>query len=299
MTKNHKLSDSTQRTTSSIIVICHRRTSHLERVLEALSGCNSIEKFHVVFVVQDPIESVLQIIREFPYFHSILTTHSSEHQSTAQSINGNVFSGLAHCFNDLKSKFVVVLEDDIVLSRDALDFFEFVVDSQSQYSNFRGVNGFSETVAPLIASKSLVRVNHGLGWGWAITHKTYSELSKFWSGKEDNHWDFIVEPYIRTGFVVNPVQSRVLNIGFDESATHTSGDMVLGESIQTSFFSNNIVSGEQFKIIDSDFLWQGNNISYSQQSQQYLIRRWLIFFTFFVFRDSRIYHRVRRFLLGN
>ena len=296
MVKPLKLPDYPQSTAHSIIVICHRRTSHLERVLGALSSCSSIEKFHVVFVVQDPIEPVLRIIREFPYSHSILRIDGSFYRSTAQSINGNVFAGLAHCFNELQSKFVIVLEDDIVLSRDALDFFEFTIESQSHFSSFRGVNGFSEIVAPVNASTSSVRVSYGLGWGWAITQKTYSKLCKFWSGKEDNHWDFIIEPYVRTGFVVNPIQSRVLNIGFDESATHTSGDTVLGQSIQSSFLSNAPVSGEQFRILDSDFFWQGKNIKYSQQSRRDLMKNWLIFVSFFVLRDSRIYHRVRRFL---
>lgn len=283
-------------TLRSIIVICHRRTSHLERVLGALASCTSIESFHVVFVVQDPIKPVLQIIREFPYSHSILTTDCSLSRSTAQSINGNVFAGLEHCFNKLHSEFVIVLEDDIVLSKDALKFYEFAINSQSMFSGFRGVNGFSEMVAPVGASKSFVRVSHGLGWGWAITEKTYSILRKFWTGKEDNHWDFIIEPYVRTGFVVNPIQSRVLNIGFDESATHTSGDSVLGESIQSSFSSNAPNYSELFEIIDTDFFWQGKNIRFSLLSYLDMMKNWLIFLTFFIFKDSRFYHRVRHFL---
>ena len=290
---------SLHKTNQAILVICYRRTTHLIRVLEALANSQSIENYKTVFVVQDPIEPVLQIARSFPYEYEILTTESPSYYSAAQSINSNLFTGLRHCFKDLNSEFVSVLEDDIVLSADALMFFESVMAAEAGHSGFRGVNGFSEMIAPSSSSVNYVRVNHGLGWGWAINQRTFSQLCKFWSGTEDNHWDFILESFVRTGYVVNPIQSRVMNIGFDETATHTSGDTDLGRSIQASFLSNQTSLPDSFLEIDIDFFWRGETIRFSKISNFDLTKKWLIFITFFICRDSRIYHRIRRLLQGH
>jgi len=289
---------SLRKANQAILVICYRRTTHLIKVLEALANSQSIENYKIVFVVQDPVEPVLQIARSFPYDYEILTTESPSYYSSAQSINMNLFTGLRHCFKVLNSEYVVVLEDDIVLSADALMFFESVMTAQAGHSGFRGVNGFSETIAPFSNSVNYVRVHHGLGWGWAINQRTYSQLCKFWSGTEDNHWDFIFESFVRTGYVVNPIQSRVINIGFDETATHTSGDTDLGRSIQASFFSNQTPLSDGFSEIDIDFFWRGKNIRFSRISNFDLTKQWLIFIAFFICRDSRIYHRIRRHLQG-
>jgi hypothetical protein len=280
----------------SILILCHRRTVHLEVVLRALEGCNGVSDFTIVFVVQDPTEPVLQVIQKFSLESKLLEIDGSNYNSSAQAINGNLFYGLDFCFNQLKTSFVVVLEDDIVLSRDALSYFDSVIGLEGNNSAFRGVNAFSETIAPPYLENSFVRTNYGLGWGWAINSKLYSRILKFWSGTENNHWDFIFEPYLRTGYVINPFRSRVLNIGFDESATHTSGNRDLGIRMSNSFNSASGAFIQPVSEANFDYYWMGKKINYSNVSFVQLFCRKLIFRAFTVLGDSRSYHKIRYFL---
>jgi hypothetical protein len=219
-----------------ILILCYRRTFHLSQVISALEDAYLVDTFTVIFVIQDPIDSVLEIINSSTIQNKILTyTDGANYSSPAQAINGNLAHGLSFAFDKLSADLVVVLEDDIVISKDALCFFRQVTKSHLGHKKFRGVNGFSREVADPFFKNEYLRLNFGLAWGWAIPKRTYMRLIRFWDGNENNHWDFIFEPYIRTGYVVNPFRSRVLNIGFDESATHTSGDAVLGSEMQRSF----------------------------------------------------------------
>jgi hypothetical protein len=47
------------------------------------------------------------------------------------------------------------------------------------------------------------------------------KLTNFWNGRENEHWDGLVEHYVKTGFVAMPILSKINNIGFGNSATHT------------------------------------------------------------------------------
>lgn len=280
----------------SILILCHRRTTHLETVLAALESCAGATDFTIVFVIQDPTEPVLQVIRKFSLASRLLEIDGSIYNSSAQAINGNLFSGLDFCFNQLKTSFVVVLEDDIVLSKDALLYFDAVIGLEGNRPAFRGVNAFSETIPPPFLENSFVRTSYGLGWGWAINSKLYSKIVKFWLGTEDNHWDFILEPYLRTGYVVNPLRSRVLNIGFDESATHTSGNKDLGIRMLNSFSSASGDSSQPISEANFDYYWMGRKINYSDVGCFHLICRKMIFRAFTLLGDSRLYHKIRYLL---
>jgi hypothetical protein len=280
----------------SIIILCYRRTTHLKQVLTALQNCTAVEDFKMVFVVQDPIAPVLQIIREFPYEKTILSIDGSAYRSAAQAINGNLFVGLDFCFSQMMSSFVIVLEDDIVLSTDALDYFDSIIQSHKNDSSFRGVNAFSEAIAEPTLGDAYVKTNFGLGWGWAMESGSYFKIRRFWRGTEDNHWDFIFEPYLRTGFVVNPIRSRMHNIGFDDSATHTSENIELGRRILDSFSSSVNEPHVQVREVDYDFFWMGEKINYSELNLRRITSNKIVHISFLLFGDSRIFHRIRRFM---
>ena len=286
----HSLSD------KSIVILCHRRTRHLEQVLIALEKCEGAANFTTVFVIQDPTEPVLEIIRHFPHPFISLKIDGSSYNSSAQAINGNLFTGLEFCFTQLKSSYVVVLEDDIVLSKDALFYFESTIRLNGDNPSFRGVNAFSETICDSALQNAYVRTNYGLGWGWAIHSSIYSKILKFWKGTEDNHWDFILEPYLRTGFVINPLRSRALNIGFDESATHTSGNQEIGVRMFESFNSPMEEVVGQYMEVQHDFFWMGKKINYSNVDVFQFACRRLIYFSFLLLGNSKLYHRIRRLL---
>jgi GT2 family glycosyltransferase len=287
----------------TIVILCYKRTDHLEKVLSSLEKALLIDTFSLVFVVQDSYESVLDIINSSKLPNkSILEVNGASYTSPAQAINGNLAKGLEFAFETLGSSLTIVLEDDIVVSKDALCYFRQIHKMYLKDSSFRGINGFSEEYSNFDLQDNVIKINYGLGWGWAIPQRTYNELTRYWSGSENNHWDFIFEPFIRTGFVINPYRSRVKNIGFDKSATHTSMNVDLGRRIELSFECE--PSQHSCKLIEStfEFQWMGESVTQVAQFNSFAKQRFLLqklLFLLYVWggRDKTNYFRIRRRLL--
>lgn len=277
-----------------VVVLCYRRVSHLKAVLDSLSNSIRVEEHLTVFVIQDPIADILELVDSYKQPKIVLTLDGKTYNSSAQAINGNLFHGLEFCFEQLLANRVIVLEDDIVISKDALQFFHEVFDLHESCNKFRGVNGFSEMIPTENEYDAHVRVNHGLGWGWSINRKIYRKIRKTWTGKEDNHWDFSFEPYVRTGFVVNPVRSRIMNIGFDETATHTSRDIELGERIWHSFDHDTRDRLNVTREKKGSFIWREKDISVTRLTTRHWISRRILYLVYFFFNDSRGYHSLKR-----
>jgi GR25 family glycosyltransferase involved in LPS biosynthesis len=128
-----------------------------------------------------------------------------------------------------------VIEDDIVVSSDIIKFMSECLKSFGQESRFRGVMAYSIINSTHFSKGDVVKVNFGIGFGWLITDAIYRDLLEFWTGNEHTHWDYWIEPYLRTGFIVAPIYSRVRNIGFDATASHSSELSKFGHMMDESF----------------------------------------------------------------
>ena len=130
-----------------------------------------------------------------------------------------------------------MLEDDTVLLRDSLLFFDKIHHEYKNSVSFRGINGLSDKANTFCDSELenyYLKGNFGLGWGWSINRRVFEELLKIWTGLEDDHWDAIIEPYIRTGFVINPIRSRVINLGLDGTGTNSRKSVELFDAMSLS-----------------------------------------------------------------
>lgn len=219
-----------------VVIICHRRTEHLKRVLDSLTKAQGIETWEVTFVAQNPTSEVMEIISSFSSTSStILIQDLDSSQVTVRgAINRNLFAGLYDNFLLKKKDYVVVIEDDVLISPDFLTFVEIMVRKFGHESAFRGVNGLSSYTGPRLVG-DYARFSQGFMWGWATTSSNFRKLLRFWNGNEDAHWDHYIEPYLRTGFVINPVFSKVDNIGFDETASHVSSQDPIAHLVHQSY----------------------------------------------------------------
>ena len=224
----------------SIIVLCHKRTEHLRQVLDALSLCAGIEHASLVFVAHDSSESVLNLIEKSPFQRRVvLKVEKMNFVSSAHAINHNLFLGLKFGFINNNSLFCCVVEDDTILAKDALEFMRSCLMKYGNDKRFRGINSYSLNVNEQCGKGDVVKINYGLGQGWCIDRKNYSRLLEFWTGLEKTHWDYFVEPFIRTGYVISPFYSRVKNIGFDSTGSHTRSPDEFSRLMEKSYLLGN------------------------------------------------------------
>jgi hypothetical protein len=203
----------------TIVLIVYNRPLKTVQTLEALKSCYLIEHYSLLVIRQigcEAVENIINAIDWIPCTHII--TSPPDNQSVAYKINHNVRMGLHEAFDENKSDYVVVIEDDVLLGYDFLFFSETMHARYDHNPYFRAVNAFSKE--PLKADNlfSYGTFRYGIGQGWSISRNIWNQIKVFWPVGSNQHFDALVEPWFRNGFVVMPYCSRSCNIGYGGSA---------------------------------------------------------------------------------
>lgn len=223
------------------VFLAFDRPEHFKKAIEKARSSFGFAQLQKYLIIQGSNPEILNYVQNHLKDFFIMQVQHPADKSVKSKINYNTRIGLAKAFEDKNIKVVTVIEDDILVAKTFFLFIEKVFLDFQEDSGFRGVNGFSgkeqfmSEVPP--GHTEITKSNFGLGWGWAISRKAFAHLAPYWSGMEDEHWDSLVEPYVRTGFVINPIKSQVLNIGLDGSGQHSGNNVELTEKMHSSFDS--------------------------------------------------------------
>ena len=228
-----------------LMLLCHERTDHLRRVIESIKVAEGVRDYVTLAIIDGQSPEVLSILSSDLEPDFILRIENPRGSLARARIARSLRSGLKFAFEAVKSPYVVVLEDDIQVAPTFLQFVEAAHQEFGDDGSYRGVNGFSREVIDQLkpgTPEPVAKLNYGLGWGWSITDHIYRKLTRLLTHprRSEWHWDFAIEPQVRTGYVVNPIVSKVRNLGFDFSATHTSGSAAaqLGSQMEQSYAAN-------------------------------------------------------------
>ena len=222
----------------SLLVLGHDRPSHLSRTLLALKVLREFPNYRLFIVLDGNFPAVQEVVENSVSPELIAQSNPPANYAARHRIHYNLRVGLELAFSDPDTPYCVVLEDDIVVSRDFLPFIHSVMSTKRKDPFLRAINGFSSLKEPdYLGGHKFIRGNFGVGWGWALPRRTYRKMKTVLDRKGDFHWDTLVEPIMRTGYVINPVASLVLNIGLDGSGSHTGsrGDDELARALAKSF----------------------------------------------------------------
>lgn len=220
----------------AVLLVTHKRRDTLEKVIDSLE-CAWIDQYKRLIVIHHVQENlVLNMIKNITFTNpDIISVDRSQVKEPKEAINRNIFEGLDRIFSDPEIAYVTVVEDDIEISRDFLEFNSSVMEKEIANPEFQGINGFSGAVFNQNLSSNYGKFKFGFGWGWTIPRKTWKSLEEHWSTDFTEHWDALVESRVRCGFVVMPHNSRILNLGVGSSATHTFEGSPLIDKLKYSF----------------------------------------------------------------
>ena len=258
----------------AILLVAFNRPAELTLVLDSVKNSN-LDPIKRLVVVQQPgnIE-VSDICSRIDWADTELCLNQPIGNSVASKINNNIYTGLNLSFSDVNVDWVAVLEDDIVVAKDFFKFIDYIMKRYSDSKNFRGVNGFSGVLGNEENSADQYgEYRYGFGWGWAINRRNWELLQRIWNGKEESHWDVQVENFVKTGFVVMPVRSRILNVGFNGRATHTkriNSSVIAQEEKLRKSFVDVYYSGSYLKV-QKDLNWRKDCRPYLQPSNLFAI----------------------------
>lgn len=257
-----------------ICIFSYKRKTELEKTLQSLRHCIDVEQYPIYIFSDnakspDEIEDVKEVrdyINELDYlnFKEIFFAH--ENKGLANSIIDGV--------SQIISKYgkVIVLEDDLIVAPNFLQFMESALDYYKDHKEVFSISGYSPKLATLDNyNKDFYFSPRASSWGWATWKdrwdtvdwevKTYSKFRhnlfeqwRFTKGGIDlpgmlrdqmvgkiNSWAirWVYQQFLNNQITVYPKISKVRNIGFGQNATHTKKTIrfntVIDEGDQTEF----------------------------------------------------------------
>lgn len=242
---------------SPIVLFAYRRVP--KETIESLLR-NDLAKQSVLFIYSDGYKSevdkndvleVREYLKTIKGFKSTQITESPQNKGLASSI----ISGVSEVIK--KYEKTIVLEDDLIVSTDFLEYMNNALNFYKEDSNIWSISGYGPKLPCLEDyDKDLYLSPRGSSWGWASWKdrwdsvdwgvKDFEKLKhdkqtrkEFELGGDDMYkmlelqilgkidswairWCF--SQFLQDKYTVYPVQSKIANDGFNDSkGTHNSG----------------------------------------------------------------------------
>jgi hypothetical protein len=203
-----------------IVVFCHSRAELLNLCLSSIVNASGFNGWNLVIVHQKGFTDVETILRNYNQFIHTLISVEPSFNFPLGNINYNRILGTKIGFDILGADYLLGIEEDNLISLDALSFIDFAYKKYQKSNSFRGINlgsiEFGNTITP--AGYSLLRF--GLhGSAGVLTKKTWCDIKAkklldFDLNNPNFAWDARIEFYLKTGFMVTPNLSRNLDLGY-------------------------------------------------------------------------------------
>lgn len=189
----------------SLTVSAYNRPEMLSQSLASLSRCVGISSARV-FVLCDRSDSTdecLRISNEFGF-----ECFASD---TRLGCNKNIKTCLYAGLNLMREDFHVHIEDDIVLCRDAIQWFSWARDTYRRDRSIFTVAGYHRAGNGRIDECS--RRRWFSSWGWGTWADRLEEIVGSINEESPVSWDIQAQEARKTRFEVFPTVSRAQNIG--------------------------------------------------------------------------------------
>lgn len=208
-----------------IITTAHwNRPVYSRRMAESLAACRGIEKCHVIARIEPSefSDEIIESLGKIPS-HGITIIENRERFGCGENTYECLRSGFTqgsrpHRLDD----FVIHVEDDVLLARDALEFFAWARDHYAGDQSVLNVTAWQN-----LQSRHHQEMHHEVvrdpwfsPWGWGTWRDRWLTISDQW---ESNPWDVNINERVRQGRVqICPTLSRAQNIGA-EAGTYCPG----------------------------------------------------------------------------
>jgi len=258
-----------------IILIAFKRAEKTKKVLKAIRSLKVIEEFQLLVVRQDGSDQVKAIVDDINWIHVIhYVTSYPETRTPKFCINENIRFGLTKSFELHDASYVVVVEDDIILGYDFLEFCNQMHERYHGNKSFRAVNAFSKEEYSVAKLFNYGTFRFGIGWGWSINADIWYRLKKYWPPQLDEHFDSLIEPWIKGGFVVMPMCSRCDNIGWgDGNHSPTDQEDQIYTSLSKSFVGILEFNTKEFEISNTcQYTWREDCERYKKFNFYYWLK---------------------------
>jgi hypothetical protein len=256
----------------SIILIVFNRPDKTRETLAALRKVYLIEQFNLIVIRQEGSAEVKQIIDEISWIDTThYVTNYVSQTSVKYRINNNVRTGLELAFGNIECKYVVVVEDDILLGYDFFHFCDLMHTRYARDKHFRAINAFSREPYQSSMLWSYGKFRYGIGKGWSLSRAAWQTLVAYWKPGVDQHFDYLIEEWTIGGFVLMPHCSRSLDIGWGEGSSHGPKDEFHEHwvAMRKSWVGSDAFTLEDYQCVERlPFSWRSDCLPYQNNFNQ-------------------------------
>ncbi len=250
----------------AIFVSTHSRAHELDECLRHIVQSRGDMNIPLIVIHQIGYEEVSRVIESWRPQIQILVETVNAGISPLQNINMNGLLGREIAFTWLGAAWCIGVEDDVIISRDAIKFSLFAFNKHRKDPFFRGVNLGSKRKYDPAFNDKYSKVSFGIhGQASLITRRTWKKFNPDKLRKYSNveGQDSMMEHYVKTGYMCTPCNSRYLDKGWN--GTHASKDPQNEHyvDINNSFVGNEIEAPEIYHQIAYDSFWREDSLEFS------------------------------------
>lgn len=230
---------------AALLLTAYNRPQYLRETLESWSKVRNFKHWplHVQLEPSDKQDEMIEILRQIDHPRLFITVNNS-----LQGVLKNPWTGFDRLFRAKRYDFVVRMEDDIVVSTDILEYFEWamthfkedekvlLVQAESGEYGDENLVELSTGFSPYVWGTWQDRWVNKIGPTWDLDYSTYNGYPGRQSGWD---WNLNTRLIPKWGMkLVKPIASRALHIGLQgthASETELSSNSYKAERSSTSY----------------------------------------------------------------
>lgn len=199
-----------------VVLLAYSRPTLLHGCLTSLYGANNSDRTVKILVLQPGNADVERLISSHADERTIIVQSPARGNSPIQRMMNNFWLGIEVALAQPKCDWIMSIEEDSLISADALDFVDDMHIRYGAHKHFRGVNlGSVETDAALRGTYSLLRYGF-MGHSGALPRRHWDLAHRLLRKGALRHspFDCEVEALLKTGYMVTPNLSKSMNFGW-------------------------------------------------------------------------------------
>jgi hypothetical protein len=260
----------------SIVLFAYSRTDLIRDSIKSILSAEGNSDWKKVLIHQVEFEQVDQVIKEYEKSFDLVVRVNRQSDRALGNINFNRILGTSICFELFQSDIVLGIEEDTMIGYDSLIFVDQIVDKYYSNKAFRGVNlgSLEPKTNENLSTYSLIRF--GLhGQAGVITRRTWEKFSmkKLLEDISAEGWDSRFEFYIKSGFMVTPNASRLLDRGWDGTHAPTDSSHPYFEKQRSSWVGTDKFDIRSFTRLDQKHSWRSDAVNFRVRDSVFFILR--------------------------
>ena len=260
-----------------VVIFCHSRPELTKESLESFFYATGHSEWKLIVVQHLGHTEMSRVLEQYCEKIDRLFTFDSISDHYLANINYSRIKGYEIAFDELKCEFVLGLEEDTSIAKDALLFLKAIFFRYRKRGDFRGVNliSYLKSDPDLLHTYSMRRFGLS-GQAGAIPRKTWKRIDreKIKRLKASQEWASFIEPMMKSGFVIFSNQSRALDKGWggtsDPESTSNHPHFV---KLRQSWVSKHSCSAPFSLVNLPGDVWRGDAVPYRRIENVYYVLR--------------------------